>query len=201
MKTTVRSHILAGSAFLALACAVVHAEVATPPSMIQSPLALTASEALAVTEFETHLKHYLTLHQKLEATFATLPKQATPEQVDKNQRALNRLITTARVDASQGEFFTPGIQAVARRALVEALSGPDGKASRESILDENTNVADLKVNDRYPDAIPMATMPLLVLEALPKLSEGLEYRFIGERLVLLDTHANLIIDFTDNILP
>lgn len=201
MKSKVRLPILVGSAFLALAVAGAYAEMTTPASMADSPLILTAPEALAVAEFEVNLKHYLAMHQKLEATFPALPKQATPEQVDKNQRALGTLITAARVDAKQGDFFTPAIQAVARRALVQALAGPDGKASRESILDENTNVANIVLNDRYPDTIPLSTMPLLVLEVLPKLSEGLEYRFIGERLVLLDTHANLIIDFTDNILP
>jgi hypothetical protein len=44
-------------------------------------------------------------------------------------------------------------------------------------------------------------MPLQVLATLPKLDEGLEYRFIGRRLVLMDTHANLMVDFTENVLP
>ena len=50
-------------------------------------------------------------------------------------------------------------------------------------------------------ALPLSTMPLQVLTALPKLEEGLEYRFAGDRLILMDTHANLIIDFTGNVLP
>jgi hypothetical protein len=40
-----------------------------------------------------------------------------------------------------------------------------------------------------------------VLKALPKLEEDLEYRFIGERLVLMDAHAHIIVDFTDDVLP
>jgi hypothetical protein len=44
-------------------------------------------------------------------------------------------------------------------------------------------------------------MPPQVLKALPKLEEDLEYRFIGERLVLMDAHAHIIVDFTDDVLP
>jgi len=167
----------------------------------ESPLVLTASEAQAVMEFETRLKEYLALHRKLEATLPAVPKKATPEQVDKNQQALSALIRTARAGAKQGEFFTPDMQALVRRTLVVALAGPEGKKSKATITDENTNVANLKVNDRYPDEIPFATTPLQVLKTLPKLDEGLEYRFVGKRLVLMDTHANMIVDFTENVLP
>jgi len=162
---------------------------------------LDASDAQAVIEFETRLKDYLALHQKLEATLTGVPKKATIEQVNQNQQALGALIRTARAGAKQGEFFTPNMQALVRRALAVALSGPEGKKSMATITDENTNVANLEVNDRYPDEIPLSAMPLEVLKALPKLDEGLEYRFIGKRLVLMDTHANNIVDFTENVLP
>jgi len=62
-------------------------------------------------------------------------------------------------------------------------------------------VPNLKVNDRYPDNIPLSTMPPQVLEPLPKLDEEMEYRFLGKHLVLLDTHAHLVVDFTGNVLP
>jgi len=213
MKNAARFHILilAGAVFVALALVGAYAGEVKPVSMAESPLVLTASEAQAVSEFETRLKNYLALHRKLEATLPGVPKQATPEQVVENQQALNALIRTARAgekqgefftaDAKQGEFFTPDIQALVRRALAAALAGPEGKDRTASIMDENTDVANLKVNDRYPDAIPLSTMPLQVLKILPKLDEGLEYRFVGKRLVLIDTHANMIVDFTENVLP
>ncbi len=201
MKNAVCFRILASAVFVALALNGAYAGQVKPVSMAESPLVLTASEAQAVVEFETRLKNYLVLHRKLEATLPGVSKQATPEQVDKNQQALSELIRTARAGAKQGEFFTPDMQALVRRALAAALAGPDGKNSKAAIMDENTNVANLKVNDRYPDAIPLSTMPLQVLKSLPKLDEGLEYRFIGKRLVLMDTHANIIMDFTENTLP
>ena len=203
MKNAVRFHIfiLAGAVFAALALACAPAGRVTPVSMAESPLVLTASEAQVVIEFETRLKDYLALRQKLEGTLPGVRKKATPEQINQNQQALGALIRTARAVAKQGGFFTPDMQALVRRTLAAALAGPDGEKSKATIVDENTNVANLRVNDRYPDEIPLSAMPLRVLKTLPKLDEGLEYRFIGKRLVLMDTHADIIVDFTENVLP
>jgi hypothetical protein len=44
-------------------------------------------------------------------------------------------------------------------------------------------------------------MPPQVLEPLPKLDEEMEYRFLGQRLVLLDTHAHIVVDYTEDVLP
>jgi hypothetical protein len=44
-------------------------------------------------------------------------------------------------------------------------------------------------------------MPPKVLEVLPKLPETLEYRFVGERLILFDNHAHLMVDYVDRALP
>ena len=59
----------------------------------------------------------------------------------------------------------------------------------------------MSVNGRYPDTVPVSTVPPQVLQTLPRLSEDMEYRFIGNRIVLLDVHAHLIADFIDNALP
>jgi hypothetical protein len=49
--------------------------------------------------------------------------------------------------------------------------------------------------------VPMASMPTDVLKGLPPLPESLEYRFVGETLVLFDPHAHTIADFVPNALP
>jgi hypothetical protein len=56
----------------------------------------------------------------------------------------------------------------------------------------------IKVNAKYPDAAPLPTVPPNLLAALPKLPEDLEYRFINRDLILLDVHANVIVDFMLN---
>ena len=159
------------------------------------------SEAQAIEAFEARVKDYLVIHRKLESTLPRLPRRHTPEQLEKKQRALGDLVKSARRDAKPGDFFTPGMQAFVRRFLREVLSGPDGKAMKASIMDENPGVPKLLINERYPSSLPLSTMPPQVLAPLPKLREELEYRFIGSRLILLDTEADIILDFTEEILP
>jgi hypothetical protein len=43
--------------------------------------------------------------------------------------------------------------------------------------------------------------PAVILEALPPLPEELQYRFVGPTLVLLDVHADLVVDILPNALP
>jgi hypothetical protein len=162
---------------------------------------LSPAETQAVAVFETRIKDYVALHEKLEATLPAVPKRATPEQVDKTQRTLGDLIKGARRDAKPGAFFTPEIQAMVKRFLAEALSGPEGKTMKASIMDENPGLPKITINERYPSSIPLSTMPPPVLAALPRLHGELEYRFIGPRLILVDTEVDLILDFTAEILP
>jgi hypothetical protein len=133
-----------------------------------------------------------------------LPKEATPQQIDGNQRALEQLVRKERAGAKQGEIFTAEARPVILRLLATVFGGPDGKNLKASIMDENP-VDPLKlkvaVNARYPDTVPLTTIPPEVLQTLPKLTEDLEYRFVGDWLILLDTHAHVIADYIPDALP
>jgi hypothetical protein len=158
------------------------------------------AEVQAVETFEAQVKEYRVLHKKLESAIPKLPRHPTPEQIDKNQRALGDLIKSARKAAKPGDFFSAGVTAYIKRVLDVILSGPDGKVIRASIMDENPGVPSLKINERYPPSIPLSTMPPHILAALPKLPEDLEYRFVGLRLILLDTQADIILDYAEGVL-
>jgi hypothetical protein len=162
---------------------------------------LHTSEAQAVVAFKERVVEYVALHEKLEATLPEIPDTATPQQVDANQRALGELIKSARRDAKPGDFFTPGFQGMVKRVLSDVLGGPGGKTIKASIMDENPGVPQILVNERYPSSVPLSTMPPQLLAPLPKLKGELEFRFLGPRLVLVDTEADIILDFTDEILP
>jgi hypothetical protein len=183
-----------------VACVACRASDAEPIPAERRVVPLTPTDTEATKEFEARVKSYLELHRRLEATLPKLSKESTPQQVDDSQRALGALIQAERQGAKQGEFFTPGMVDLVKRTMREVLSGPDAKTIRASIMDENPGVPNLSVNDRYPDTVPLSTMPPQVLRPLPVLEEDLEYRFIGKRLVLLDTHAHLVLDFTDDVL-
>ena len=155
----------------------------------------------AVRAFEARVEEYLVLHRELEAKLPKLGKEATPEEIDKNQRELGALLQAARPNARKGEFFTPEMQQFIARLFDQVFQGESGKNLLGSIMDENPGIPQIAVDQRYPDAVPLSTMPPEILSVLPKLEEDMEYRFVGRRLVLMDAHAHTIVDFTDELLP
>jgi hypothetical protein len=158
-------------------------------------------DAKALAGFLDRVNEYVKLHQKLEASLPHLPKEATPQQIDKNQRALGQLIQAARKTAKQADIFTVESQAVIKRLLAKVFGGPDGAALKASIMDENPGVPKIVVNERYPDTVPLSTIPPQVLEGLPKLPEEMEFRFVGNALVLMDVHAHIIADYIPDAFP
>jgi hypothetical protein len=158
-------------------------------------------DAQLMVEFNERVNEYVDLHRKLEKTLPTLPTETTPERIDEHQRSLERLIQRARTNAKPGEVFTKNTRALFRRNLGRVFTGPQGEKLKASIMDENPGPIRLTVNGRYPDAVPLPTVPPQVLEVLPKLPPELEYRFIGDRLILLDVHAHTIVDIMEDPLP
>ena len=85
--------------------------------------------------------------------------------------------------------------------MANIFGGDAGKQLKLSIMDENSPNVKVAVNGRYPDNVPLSTIPPQILQTLPKLTEDLEYRFVGNDLILLDTHAHTIADFIPNAFP
>jgi hypothetical protein len=59
----------------------------------------------------------------------------------------------------------------------------------------------LAVNAPYPDKAPRSSVPATILLSLPELPKGLEYRFLGRHLILLDSMSNLIVDYLPEVVP
>jgi hypothetical protein len=182
------------------------AATATAPVAADSQRPSTAAQpnsadAPVLAEFEARVKEYVALHRKLEATLPKLPKDATPQQIDSHQRALGRLVQQARAGAKPGSIFTPDVRAVVQKLMAQVFGGRDGAALKASIMDENPVGIRLTINGRYPDTVPLSTVPPQVLQGLPRLPEELEFRFIGRHLILMDEHAHLIVDLIENVLP
>ena len=59
----------------------------------------------------------------------------------------------------------------------------------------------VQVNAVYPKSAPLSSVPPLLLMQLPQLPAGIEYRFVGSTLVLLDLEPNLIIDYMKEVAP
>jgi hypothetical protein len=205
---------LVAAAVLALSVCTSCNRLPTPPATTESPSSapatervvgpLTPADAQALATMNDRLKEYLDVRDKIERSLPKLPKEATPQQIDKNQRALEKLVREARATAKTGDIFTPEARPVIQRLLASVFGGPDGKQLKAAIMDDNQakpSAVKLVVNGRYPDAVPLATVPPQVLQTLPKLTEDLEYRFIGDSLILLDVRAHVIADFIEDIVP
>lgn len=153
-----------------------------------------------IADFQKRMSTYVALHKKIEASLPKLPDRATPEQIDKNQREFSNLLIQARANAKQGDLFGPDMAALIRRVLATIFKGPQGARLR-AVINEEPHPVVPRVNFRYPDEVPLSTMPAVVLKALPPLDEEIEYRFIGRHLILLDPHAHLIADVVVNAMP
>jgi hypothetical protein len=169
-------------------------KAAVPGSAANAPAPPVNEDAKALAGFLDRVNQYATVHQRLENSLPKLSKDSTPEQIDAHQRALAKLIQDARSTAKPGDIFTPESQAVIKKLIAKIFGGPDGAAIKASVMDENPGVPNLKVNGRYPDEVPVSTIPPQLLEGLPKLPEEMEYRFVGNDLILMDTHAHIVAD-------
>jgi hypothetical protein len=168
--------------------------------MTQEKPRVNVDAALSV-EFLKGVQQYVELHKKLEATLPPRPEHATPAEIEAHEQALAKLIVQARSPAKQGDLLPQKVRAYFRRQIGAVLRGPDGAGIRQSIMEDNPGRVQLRVNAPYPHGLPITTMPAPILGALPKLPEHVEYRFVGDRLVLLDIHAQLVMDYMTGALP
>ena len=184
---------------------------APPPATAESPASAPATErvvgplseadAQALATMNDRLKAYLDIHKKLEDGLPKLPTDATPQQIDAHQRLFEKRMREARKNAKPGEIFTPEAQPVIKRLLASVFSGETGKQLMASIMDEYPAGLKVTVGGRYPDTVPVSTVPPEILQTLPRLPEDLEYRFVGRTMILLDSHAHVIADLIEDALP
>jgi hypothetical protein len=160
---------------------------AAPPQPVRS-------DAEVIADFNIRLNAYLEIRKKAGDTVPAQKKTNDPGVIRSAQEGLAERIRTERAGAKQGDIFTPEIAAKFRR-LLRPEAGPETKAS---IRDDNPGTIPFKVNGDYPEKQTLSTVPPNVLQALPRLPDNIEYRFVGKHLILRDSRANLIIDYMLN---
>jgi hypothetical protein len=156
--------------------------------------------AAALQEFGDRTRAYMELHNRLAARVPPLPAQATAEQIERHQMALATAIRAARPRARQGDIFTPPVVPQFRtiiRSDLRSRETREAMAAMQEVLPTLTII----VNDRWPANATRGTVPPRLLNNLYRLPEGLEYRFLGRHLVLVDSTANLIVDYIANVVP
>lgn len=186
----------------AKAKAVEPAKPASPPQATSAQAPPSNQVAKEMVDFVARVEGYNALREKLTAEIPRLSEKATPEELDKHQRALAALIVAARKGAKAGDVFVPEMQKVVRDLMGRVFKSPGQRAElKASIAEENPTGVKVVVNTRYPEGVPLSSMPPEVLKNLPKLPKEFEYRFVGESLILLDTRAYLVVDVMSFALP
>lgn len=161
-------------------------------------------DAKTMAEFTEKVEAYAALHRKVAATLPKLTDNATPQEIDRYQRDFGTKMARERAGARQGDLFSPSMQAVTRRLMERLFANAESRRQlRDSLMDDNPSPAQVRVavNARYPDAVPLSTMPPEVLKNLPPVPKEVEYRFVGDNLILLDPDAHIVADFVTRALP
>lgn len=108
-------------------------------------------------------------------------------------------IQAARRTARPGDVF--GEAAAHFRRIIEHDTQTRGIRDAYNAMQEVPAQSPPAVNAIYPEKAALATVPPLILVNLPRLPDGLEYRFMGRDLILRDRDANLIVDFVPGAVP
>ena len=170
---------------------------------------LAQVETEAVKEFNARVKAYMELQKRVSSNVPPLAKAETdPAKIAIHTKALANGIQQARANAKLGDVFSPQVTQEFRQIIRGELHGKAGAPSRETVKTGNPTEQEgagskivLAVNSPYPEKEPLSSVPPGLLLKLPQLPKGLEYRFLGRHMILLDSMANLIVDYLLDVVP
>ena len=158
-------------------------------------------ERQALRHFQEAVAEYAELHAK------QLGKVGSRDEPVATQKALAHAIEAKRAKAEPGDIFRPEVQPLFRRLISEQLEGPDARAAQKAVLEgnpadeEDSAPVVVRVNGLYPIGATVSTVPPSVLVTLPPLPSCLHYRFVDRDLILVDSVAQLIVDFLPAAAP
>jgi hypothetical protein len=151
--------------------------------------------------FHASIQQHVQLHRQIELQLPPFEAHSEAQDIFESSNAMASALQTARASAREGDVFTREVAALLRARVADALAAR-GLLPGELVagtLEEADDEAPVPVvNGRFPWRRGAAMWPF-VLDALPRLPNELQYRVVGRDLVLVDTHADLIVDILRNI--
>ena len=161
------------------------------------------AEAVAADPFRSAVTKYVSMHRQFERYLPPPIDFTDPREAERSMRAMAEALRRARPLAVEGNIFRGGIAISIREALAFAVHRADPECQRtlgEVLTIPHAGVWSETVNDAFPWA--MSRMPpTCIANALPELPVELQYRVVGGDLVLVDLHANLIVDILRGAVP
>jgi hypothetical protein len=155
--------------------------------------------AAKLKEFSDRVQKYVDLQKKLDGELPAGGTTDDPAKIEAHRKVLAESLRNARRDARRGDIF--GDTAGQFRLIIKQDAQNRSIRDAFAAMKEVPRSVKPKVNAEYPEKAPLATVPPLILNRLPRLPDGLEYRFMGRDLILRDSKANLIVDFVHEAVP
>ena len=159
--------------------------------------------AQALTAFDNATQGYVLMHRRLERQIGSIEYDTPVAEINRLIYELAAAIRGERRDARQGDFFAPSLGHVLRARVEDALlenhfTADDVRAAGR-VEGVDYDRVRLQVNDTFPWVLAVA-MFACVIEVLPPLPSELQYRIVGDDLMLIDVHAGLIVDILPHAL-
>jgi hypothetical protein len=164
---------------------------------------LSSDDQKTVKSFLDAAKAYLAIEHNAPSQ-ARLKPTTDVAVLEKRRLALRQFMVAARPNAKQGDLFTPPVADLFRKLMGQAMQGSGGNKIRHSLQSAEpvaaAGASQIAVNHDYPNqqGQPLQSSPATLLQGLPVLPKGLEYRMVGNILVLRDAEANLVVDYLPN---
>lgn len=174
-----------------------------PPTCQLEVLPPAVLEERVLRGFDLGINQYVRLHRRLERSLPPEHLFDDSEDMSMATDALHAALADARPNAREGSIFTPAVAYVFSARLERAIDSL-GRTPAEVWMAINrgyiSGVPEIRVNDRFPAILYARVWPAL-LDALPALPDELQYRFVDRDLVLVDVHADLVVDILRDALP
>ncbi len=184
---------LASIAFAAMGTSGIPAFQASAPNV--------NADSKVLAGFTERVTEYIKLRKQAADKLQALKPTTSQASINHHERQLAHQIREAREHAHQGDIFTLEISEVFRRLIVLAVKGSSGAQMKQSLRRAEPVNLVLRVNRPYPDGFPLQSSPPTLLANLPPLPKELDYRIVGQNLILRDVEANLIIDVLTRAIP
>ncbi len=154
----------------------------------------------AMKDFLSRVDQYMALRKTLQPDLpAAKPGDRGTGRVEARQDTLAARIQAARTEAKRGDIFGEAAPYLTRTIARDTRTR--GLRDAYAAMEEVPGLSPPAVNALYPEKAALATVPPLILVNLPRLPEGVEYRFMGHALILRDRDANLVLDFIPGAVP
>jgi hypothetical protein len=155
----------------------------------------------SIDTFTENVSAYAALHHQVERFLPPQQNYIDPEEGLAYVAALRRALCAVRPNAREGDIF--GSAAGEIRWHVRYALRAHGIEVRDLLVEMAADTEDGArlpvVNEAFSWALGNL-MPAAVIEALPPLPDELQYRLVGNSLVLVDIHAGLVVDILRNVL-